>query len=233
MTHPLLDLQAADTHADQLRHRRDHLPEREPLRAAQTALTAWEQRRQRIHARLDELAVDVEREEAESHDIDKHRDRLQKQLRTIIAPREAEALQREIQILSDRRSALDDAELAALEEQTQLEDELIELLDQQAPFAEAVSSAVAEVAAAETEITRQLERHAAGQPGLRAAIEADTLRRYDNLRKHHLVAASRLNIHRCEGCHLDLSAHEVDDVKEAIAAGGLSECPQCGRLLII
>jgi uncharacterized protein len=233
MTHPLLDLQSADTHADQLRHRRDHLPERASLRAAQTALATWEQRRQLIHARLDELAVDVEREEAESHDIDKHRERLQKQLRTIIAPREAEALQREIQVLSDRRSALDDAELAALEEQTQLEDELIDLLDQQPPFAEAVSSGEAQVAAAEAEITRELEQHAAGQAGLRAAVEADTLRRYDNLRKHHLVAASRLNIRRCEGCHLDLSAHEVDDVKEAIAAGGLSECPQCGRLLII
>lgn len=233
MTHPLLDLQAADTNADQLRHRRDHLPERESLKAAQAALATWEKRRQRIHARLDELAADVAREEAESHDIDKHRDRLQKQLRTIIAPREAEALQHEIQTLNDRRSALDDAELAALEEQTQLEDELIGLLDDQSPFADAVSSAEADVATAQAAITRGLAEHAAGQADLRAAIEADTLRRYDNLRKHHLVAAAHLNIRRCEGCHLDLSAHEVDDVKEAIAAGGLSECPQCGRLLII
>jgi predicted nucleic acid-binding Zn-ribbon protein len=233
MSHPVLELQSADTNADQLRHRRDHLPERAVLVKAQAALSGWERQRQQLHARLDQLAADVASEEAESHEIDKHRDRLQRQLRTVIAPREAEALQHEIQILNDRRSALDDAELAALEEQTMLEDELVTLLEQHDVLAAAVEAAATAVEAAELEITRELEAYAATQAALRAAVEQGTLGRYDNLRKHHLVAASMLKGHRCEGCHMDLSAHEVDDVKEAIAAGGLSECPQCGRLLII
>ena len=38
---------------------------------------------------------------------------------------------------------------------------------------------------------------------------------------------------RCEGCHLDLSAAEVDTVKEGVAEGGLADCPQCGRLLAV
>ena len=233
MSHPVLELQSADTNADQLRHRRERLPERAALVKAQAALAGWERQRQQLHARLDQLGADVAREEAESHEIDKHRDRLQRQLRTVIAPREAEALQHEIQILHERRSVLDDAELAALEEQTLLEDELVTLLEQHDGLTAAVEAAETEVAAAESEITRELGAYAATQAALRAAVEPGTLGRYDNLRKHHLVAASMLKGHRCEGCHMDLSALEVDDVKDAIAAGGLSECPQCGRLLII
>mgnify|MGYP000674389842 CR=1 FL=1 len=41
----LLALQHVDTTADQLRHRREHLDERDRLATASEALTAWEARR--------------------------------------------------------------------------------------------------------------------------------------------------------------------------------------------
>ena len=59
------------------------------------------------------------------------------------------------------------------------------------------------------------------------------LKRYDRLRKQHVVAAATLSASRCEACHLDLSAHEVDDVKDATKAAGIADCPQCGRLLVL
>ena len=59
------------------------------------------------------------------------------------------------------------------------------------------------------------------------------LRRYDQLRKQNVVAAAALNGSRCEGCHLDLSAAELDDVRAQARAGGLADCPQCGRLLVV
>jgi predicted dithiol-disulfide oxidoreductase (DUF899 family) len=45
-------------------------------------------------------------------------------LKTVIAPREAEALMHEIAVLNERREALDDGELSALEEQAETEDDL-------------------------------------------------------------------------------------------------------------
>jgi predicted nucleic acid-binding Zn-ribbon protein len=48
------------------------------------------------------------------------------------------------------------------------------------------------------------------------------------------VAAAALVGARCEGCHLDLSAGEVDVVKAAAAGNaGVTECPNCGRLLVV
>ncbi len=55
--------------------------------------------------------------------------------------------------------------------------------------------------------------------------------RYDPLRAKLGVAAARLVGARCEGCHLDLSAAELDTVRRA-PAEEIPDCPQCGRLLV-
>lgn len=186
-----------------------------------------------MRKRLDELADIIERSETDSRGIDQHRERLQRQMRTVIAPREAEALQHEIATLDTRRNALDDDELAALEEQARIDDDLSELLSQEAALRAAFLDADAVMSAAETDIDGELVRTTDRIATLRGEIDAKTLKRYDRLREHHLVAAATLSGSRCDGCHLDLSAHEVDDVKEAGEGGGLAECPQCGRILIV
>jgi predicted nucleic acid-binding Zn-ribbon protein len=48
-----------------------------------------------------------------------------------------------------------------------------------------------------------------------------------------MVAAAALNGSRCEGCHLDLSAAELDEVRAVARAGDVADCPQCGRLLVV
>ena len=66
----------------------------------------------------------ISRSESDSHEIDVDRARLEKQLKTVFSPREAEALMHEIALLTERRGALDDAELSALEEQADIDDDL-------------------------------------------------------------------------------------------------------------
>ncbi len=232
MSHPILELQAAETMADQLKHRREKLAEREQVQAARNELIRWDQARTLMHQRLDELAAQIEKTEADSHEIDQHRAKLEAQMKTVIAPREAEALQSEIATLNERRNGFDDAELAALEEQTRLEDDLTALLGQEQALRRTLSDADTALAAAETDIDGELVRIAGRLEGLRGQVGAGVLKRYDRLRDHFVVAAAPLAGSRCEGCHLDLSAHEVDDVKDEVAASGVGDCPQCGRLLV-
>ena len=233
MTHPILDLQAVDTLADQLRHRRTHLPEQEQVDAARAAYTEWERRRDGFQRRLDELDAEISRSEAETHEIDLQRARLEKQMKTVFAPREAEALMHEIALLNERRGALDDGELTALEEQAAIDDDLTA----HKSHVDALTSAlaVAEEAAAEAaaKIEAELADIADRHDDLRNAVDAALLTRYDQIRHHHVVAAAVLNVHRCEGCHLDLSAAEVDEVRAEARTGGLADCPQCGRLLVV
>lgn len=233
MSHPILELQAADTLAEQLRHRRDHLPEAEQLDAARSAFAAWDRRRAELQGRLDELDVVIARSEADSHDIDVKRVRLEQQLKTIFAPREAEALMNQIAGLKQRRSELDDAELEALEEQARVDDELSAHRTDEEALRAAVTAAEGAASAAIARIEADLADIAARLGALRLAVGPELLDRYDRLRKHHVVAVAVLNVHRCEGCHLDLAAHEVDEVREMAAGGGFADCPQCGRLLVV
>lgn len=233
MTHPILELQAADTMADQLRHRRDNLPEREQLQATKNALVRWNEARMVTRRRVEELAAVIAKAEADSHEIDAHLERLNQQMKTVIAPREAEALQHEIATLKQQRSELDDVELAALEEQSAADDKLSALLAQEGELTEAYMAADREASSAEVDIDGELKRIDARLETLRAAVDKKVLRRYDRLREQHLIAAATLSGSRCDGCHLDLSAAEVDTVKNSVAAGGLADCPQCGRLLAV
>lgn len=231
MTHPILELQAADTMADQLKHRRDHLPEREQLQSAKNALVRWNEARMVTRRQVEELGATIEQAEADSKDIDRHLGRLAAQMKTVIAPREAEALQHEIATLHQRRSELDDVELAALEEQARLDDELSAMLAQEESLTAVYIAADKETNEAETDIDGELARIVSRLETLRAAVDKKWLKKYDRLREQHMVAAATLSGSRCDGCHLDLSAAEIDTLREEAAQAGLSDCPQCGRLL--
>jgi len=228
----LLDLQSIDTTADQLLHRRENSALRSDFAAASERATAWERRRTALRARIDELGAAIDAAEVRGAELSAHRQRLEQQLKTVIAPREAEALQHQIATLNERRGGLDDAELSALEEQSRLEVELTGLLGQESTLRAALLSADSALSLAEADIDGELANIAGRLDGLRAQVDPGVLKRYDRLRQHFVVAAAALSGSRCEGCHLDLSAHEVDDVKDAIAADGVGECPQCGRILL-
>lgn len=234
MTAPLLELQAADTMADQLRHRRGSLPEREQLQATKNDLIRWDQSLQTIRRRLDELNAEIEQAEKRSKAIDAKKGKLQAQLKTVIAPREAEALQSEIAVLDRERGELDDAELAALEEQARLDDELQALLRQEETLRDAFLGADAALSAAQSDIDGELERIAGRLQGLRDAVDTKLLKLYDRIRQNHVVAAANLAGSRCDACHLDLSPAEIDVVRDTAAkADGIAECPHCGRLLVV
>jgi uncharacterized protein len=230
-TDALVELQAADTAADQLNHRSANLPELAVARQARADLLAWERRCSELRERLDVLTTDIEAAEHDSEDIDRHRTRLEAQLRTVIAPREAEALQHEIATLERRRSEIDDRELAALEEQSEIDDALVDLASRESSLREQVDVADAGLAVAQADIAAELAALDQRRAQLRGDLDTGVLSRYDRLRSQLGVAVARLVGHRCEGCHLDMSPAELDAVKR-VPAGELAECPQCNRMLV-
>lgn len=227
----LLEHQQIDTASDQLRHRLANLPELEAARHSHRAMVEWEKRRSELRSRVDELAGIIEEAENESAEIDRHRTRLEAQMKTVIAVREAEALQHEISTLEERRRGLDDRELAALEEQAEVDDALVAHVADDSSLRQAVAHSDTALAAAQGDIERELAELDARRPSIRADIDGATLERYDRLRSQHGVAVARLVGHRCDGCHMDLSPVEVDLVKDA-PAGEPAACPQCDRILI-
>jgi uncharacterized protein len=228
----LLELQRVDTTLDQLAYRRAHLPERDVASGAASAMEVTERRRRELSARNDELDAAVEGLEREGGTLTAQKSRLEAQMKTVIAPREAEALMHELDTLAQRRDGLDDQELAYLEEQSAIADELATLDAQLPELRSRLDEARGALAVAEAVIDGEVAELSAARSDVAGRIDGGLQRRYAQLRaRFGGVAIARLEGSRCGGCHLDLSTTELADVR-AVPAGEMAECPQCGRLLV-
>ena len=233
LTDDLLELQRLDTLADRLTYRRSHLPERAAAKAAADALAEHRRRRAATVERSEELELAIDALERDGAQLGTQRTRLEGQLKTVIAPRAAEALLHELSTIAERRSGLDDQELAHLEEQSELAD-AVTALDAALPGLEAGAAAAATALhVAEAEVDAELAAVNGPRAALAARLDPSAVDRYERLRaRHGGIAVAHLDGNRCSGCNLDLSPAEVNELR-AVPPGEFADCPNCGRLLVV
>ena len=227
-----LALQDIDTALDVITHKRPRLPEVIAHQEATVALVALRSQMAAAQQRVDAAQAAIEAAEHAAADLTKKRTRLETQLKTVIAPREAEALMHEIDTINGHRSELDDQELTALEEQADGEAALLSLSDLVPVQEDLVAAAKAELdmvhAAVDAQVADLRQQRADVVDGLGAENSA----LYERVRKQFGgVGVARLEGSHCSGCHMDLSPRELDIVK-AVPADTLAECPQCGRIIV-
>lgn len=228
----VLELQAVDTSLDQLRSARQRLAERERRDALRRALTDLRIERQEAEQRAADLESEISRAESEGDRLAAERTRLEARLRTVIAPREAEALQKEIAVVSARRGELDDLGLTLLDELGAVQAAIEDLAARETMLAHDLAEAEAQLASAEGVIDREMDAAQANRAALAAKIAPARLEQYEHVRSTHGgVAVSRLDGGRCGGCHLDLSRADLEALR-ALPEGEAGECPNCGRLLL-
>jgi uncharacterized protein len=229
----LVELQRIDTLADQLIAQRERTPLRTALGEATTQMRAWAQRRAEMEARIEALATEVEQDEERGRQLADHLARLERQLKTVIAPREAEALMHEITTLTTQRDELDIREIEAMEEEGELETSLIAHLDAERALRDAAAVADDELSVAVADIDTQLVTLADERISAVAALPDTLISRYDRARPQLGIVVSQLVGTQCTGCHLDLAAAEIDTARVDAADTGFTDCPQCGRILVI
>ncbi len=230
----LLVVQAHDTAADQLRHRRATLPERASLAAVEDRVAAAEQEAAGEAEALGAVARRQRRLEDELATVEAKVASTEAQLYggSVRALRELQALQEELEALGRRRSDLEDAVLEVLTEREPLDAALAALDDRRlALYGEAagVRSAIAE---AEAALDAELTGEAGARREAAAGIAADLLARYERLRSANQgVGVARLRNGRCDGCHLSLPATELDRIRHE-PPDALVHCDHCGRILV-
>jgi predicted nucleic acid-binding Zn-ribbon protein len=186
-----------------------------------------------MRARIDELGTSIEQAEARGADLLTHRQRLEQQMKTVIAPREAEALMHEMATLDGQIDELDTHELESLDEQARIDDELASHLQGEEQLRRRLGQADDALAAEVGDIDDELAGLTARRGELRPQVSDALLATYDRKRAALGVAVARLVGKQCQGCHLELSAAEIDTVKDEAADTGVTDCPDCGRLLIV
>lgn len=230
---PLLELQRVDTALLQLKHRLATLEERTNLTAATTVLAGFNKELVSVMTQLKAAQHDIELLEIDNKKRDSSIAKYVQQLKTIIAPREAEALQHEIAMATTERSNNDDKELALLEvveqfdrQQTELNHQIVkqnEVIDQ---AKQALSVAIEQCE--ELKIELETKRVVAS-----AVITPEIMNLYDLKRnKRTTPAVADLHGTTCQSCHLDLSTVELSALKKS-PEGEVPECPNCDCYLVV
>ncbi|MGQ0831207.1 MAG: zinc ribbon domain-containing protein [Microthrixaceae bacterium] len=229
----LLAVQEHDTHADQLTHRHKTLPARAELAGAMERLARLEQRAEEVETTRHELVRSQQRLEDEIASLTDKAEQHDKLLYsgTIGNPRELQTLQDEIAALRRRVGQLEDQELELMEQIEPHEAELAALGADRAALDEQAAALRAQIAEEELAIEAELGVVQAERDGLLADVEPELLAEYTQLRSHAGgIAIARLVGGSCGGCHLGLSAVELDRIKKLPPEAPV-HCEECGRLL--
>jgi predicted nucleic acid-binding Zn-ribbon protein len=229
----LLVVQEHDTTTDQLQHRRRTLPARGELDATMGKVTAVEGRIGEVEASKAELArlqqrledeISLLRDKAKQHDTQLYSG-------TIANPKDLQLLQDEIAALQRRISQLEDQELEVMEQIEPLDAELARLAGERRDLDDEAGRLRASIAEQEVEIEAQLAAVEAERAEAAAQVDPTMLEEYEELRpKLGGIAIARLVGGSCGGCHLALSAMEVDRIRH-LAPEEPARCEECGRLL--
>jgi predicted nucleic acid-binding Zn-ribbon protein len=230
----LLDLQDHDTAIDQLRHRRETMPERAALAARTRELDGHAAELTDVQGKLTELARAQKRIEDDVAAIDAKSATETKKLNSgsITAPREIQALSAEIDALGRRKRALEDDEIELMEQAEPLGVDAERLAAQRAEASADAERLGGIIAQQEAEIDAELAKVAAERAAAVAAVPADLLAQYERLRgKLGGVAVARLEGDLCTGCHVRLPAVEVDVIRHSPPDAVVTH-EDCGRILV-
>lgn len=230
----LLLVQADDTAADQLRHRRSHLPERAAVAAAEAEAVAAKREHDGLAARVADLAARQFKLEAELSSTEARAGAVEARLRSgeSTAARDIVRWGEEVEHLRERASAIEDQAFEVLVEREAAEAELTVVSARLAAAVGAVRRHRGGLAAAEEAVDTELAALEAARAAHAAAVPDELLRRYDRIRAHlGGIGAARLEDGRCTGCHLALSPRDLDDARRA-PPGAVLACEACGRILV-
>ncbi len=230
----LLAVQDRDTRIDQLRHRFDTLPERAALDSCRQALKAVGEKREAVQLRRLELQRDLKRNEDELAVLEERVKREDARLYSgeVTGTRELLALQEEVNGLRSRCSAKESEALELMETIETAEAEVEALAGQSEAAAGEVEEAQARLGEAEAAVQVEIDEETAARSAEAADIPEAAMTSYESLRSRMGgVAVARLRNGTCEGCHLGLSAVELDRIRHA-PADEVCHCEECGRILV-
>lgn len=228
----LLAVQTTDIAISQAKHRITHLQEMIDRDAARSALAEIDTQIAQCDAEVASASAEITKVDRLSHEHDDKLVKLNKQLKTVIAPREAEALQHEIATVTTERSVLDDRELELMGVVEAAELKKSELVPLQVSAKSVLASATMALNSAKQQIDAEIAALTEQRSAQSLVVPASLMSTYEAKRKHRPDGAvCRLTGPTCGSCHLDISQGEINSMR-AMPESELPECPHCGSFIV-
>lgn len=228
----LLVLQRLDTQADQLRHRRSHLAERATVTALDAEARDAEARLGVARAQRHELERAQRRLEDEAAGVQAKRADVDRRLRVVTVPREAQALSADADALARHQGELEDRILEVMLEAEPLDGQIGALEDELRDLGSGSQAARDALAGAEAVIDADLDDVVRRRGEAAGSVAPAALAEYERLRARlDGVAVTTLDGHTCTGCHVALPVSEVERIRKE-PPDALVWCEPCGRIVV-
>ena len=230
----LLAVQAHDTRVDQLTHRLDTLPERARLVELSGEMAEVDLQITGVEQRRGELSRSQQRLEDEIASLTERANQAEKQLYSgsVSNPRELQALQDDVASIRRRISQLEDDELEIMELAEPVDAQHATLFARRESLEADTRSTEAALAEAAAAIEAERADVQAARDAAAAEVPDELWPEYDRLRSQlGGIAIARLVGSTCQGCHLALSAVEVDRIRK-LSPDEPVHCEECGRLRV-
>ena len=230
----LFGLQGEDALLGQLEHQIRTLPEREKLISVLETKNVTEDLMFVKQAECVELRKNEKRLELELSSIETRLKEVDEKLYSgvITTEKEAKSLQDEIGHLKERQDALESELLEILsqiEDLTTASNEVNSQLEVQNKDIQILEDVIKRV---ESELNQKVLEAKDRRDETVKVLSDEILKSYEAHRVHFPSdAVVRFNGPTCNGCHLTMSAMETDRIK-GLEVGALTECSECGRLVV-
>lgn len=227
----LLDLQNHDTTLARLRRKRTTLPERETLEEVNAEAKTAKVRYMDAQRELDSQNAEIARLEADVDLVNERRRRDEELLAQSISPKEAQALQSELETLARRKTELEDRELQVMEAQESAQAVFSEAESVLEGIAGRRAEIQSRIALAEQDLDAQIAAETEERAGAAAELQRDLVELYEELRARTGIGAARLNGRVSEASNMELAPSELSGIL-ATAPDELAFCPGTGAILV-
>jgi predicted nucleic acid-binding Zn-ribbon protein len=231
--HLLIDLQKIDTTIMACSVKLSNLPEHEQIKAIHKRLEDSAVELKVVETELEDVSIDLRRSEV---DVEAVTDRMKKDEARLNAgtasPKELEQTQHELATLAKRKAELEDGELEIMMRHDSVKKRLDELANDEVGLKQLELELNVRLENAKTEISADLERAKSDRASLVPQIEIALYELYEKVRTSaNGVGAALLIGNKCDGCHLEINAIEIERIK-SLATDELLRCEECRRILV-
>lgn len=230
----ILHIQSLDLSIEQLRHRIVTHPARDAIEQIDVGLADHDGRVTEVDAKRHELGRVQKRLEDEVASIEDKRRDIDGKLYggEVNASKELLALQEEAGSLLERQTGLEDEDLEIMEQIEEVDGQLEVLAGERTALTDQRSVHEGELGTAIDSIEGEIAVLQGQRDGAAGGAVAELLGRYEALRtQFDGKPVARLVGSGCDGCHIQLSAVAVDQIRK-MPEDAVVTCEECGRLLV-
>jgi predicted nucleic acid-binding Zn-ribbon protein len=179
---------------------------------------------------VEALQNDLKRVETDLAVVEQRIKKDNQSLNSTSSAKDAQGIQSELQTLAKRKSDLEDATLALMEQIAAVEVEVADRLIEKNAIDEQIKQKQAQIQAEIAKLASGIELSNAEKKRLTDKIPQELLSLYA-AKAQRGVPVGRLNHRECGACHMTITASALQEVVNA-PADDLVLCPDCGAILV-